>query len=323
MIAPNRPVDIAMHANHLDKQTVRNLWIQEVSEIANRYPNSPEPWYLTLSGAEGLDIQLLIDRGLISLTEVNSIVEKDQRKIVAIERSNNAVLELQKKFIGLQIKQMDFKNLIRGDGLISFPNGDDREVCRARVVNLDLNSPFNGLNQNRNIVFPVVEWIKKLCRIHSIEPRMDWTLCLTLQGEIRWPLEVSGWIKKFLNENIQHEQVFSESCKEFLGEDLFNIVNQREHLDFNILNPENQQNILMIIVPKIIASFAYGEGWMVQTEKSLRYGGGDRAPMVSWIVKFTWDDSAGAAPHALYSLALSQIFSGLGVITTDGIINPL
>lgn len=140
----SNPVDNAMAENRPAKQTIRSLWLEEVRTMAEQYPNSDEPWYLTLPGAEGRDIQLIIDEGLVSLTEVNSIAEEDQWKIVAVERKNRAVLNLQEKFIGLKIKEVDFGTLIRGDGPFAWPDGDDIKYCRARVVNLDLNSPLKA-----------------------------------------------------------------------------------------------------------------------------------------------------------------------------------
>ena len=92
-----RPVDQAMNQERAEKLAIRALWLEEVKSIAEQYPDSEVPWYLTLSGAEGRDIKLLIDEGLISLTEVGSIVEKDQHKVVAVENNNESVLQLQKK----------------------------------------------------------------------------------------------------------------------------------------------------------------------------------------------------------------------------------
>lgn len=72
------------------------------------------------------------------------------------------------------------------------------------------------------------------------------------------------------------------------------------------------------MVPKLIARVVHNEGWRVQTEKNLQYGGGEHAPMVTWIVRFNWDEDATATPDALYRSALRNIFSGVGVVTDDG-----
>ena len=193
-----RPVDQAMNEERAEKLTIRSLWLEEVKSIAKQYPDSEVPWYLTLSGAEGRDIKLLIDEGLISLTEVGSIDEKDRHKVVAVENNNAAILQLQKKFVGLRIKEAPFQSLIRGDGIFSWPEGKDEKYCRAHIVNLDLNNPLKGIPDNGSVKFPILAWIRKLCEIHAKSPRNDWTLCLTLHGEVVWPKEVNWWMKQFL-----------------------------------------------------------------------------------------------------------------------------
>ena len=276
------------------------------------------PWYLTLSGAEGRDIQLIIDAGLIALTEVNSIAEEDQWKIAAVETKNSAILTLQEKFIGLRIKETDFGSLIHGDGQFRWPGPEDVRLCRARIVNLDLNTKLKANRNNGQIVFPILEWIKKLCQLHARPPQTDWTLCLTLHGEIQWPDEVNHWTKVFLLENFNREPIFANHCKDFLGDQLFDLVNQEGLVNFANLADEDRQKFIMVIVPKIIAKLVHNEGWRVKTEKNLRYGGGQHAPMVTWIVKLSWDENASAMPDAVYRSALCEIFSGLGMVTDDG-----
>ena len=311
-------VDRAMAEDRPEKRTVRSIWVEQVKTVAEQFPDSKEPWYLTLSGAEGRDIQVIIEEGLISLTEVNSIAEEDQYKIIAVERNNRAIAKLQRKFIGLRIKEVDFRNLIRGEGQFSWPLGEDIKVCRARVVNLDLNSPLKAQRTERKVVFPVLEWIRKLCQIHAHPPQTDWTLCLTLHGEIVWPEDVNQWTKDFLSENLRREALFERSCKDFFGEKLFNLATRDIDTNFLDLDWEEQQKFIMVLVPKIISRLVHNEGWRVQTERNLRYGGKDRAPMVTWIVKFTWDENAAATPDALYRTALHNIFAGTGVVTDAG-----
>ena len=302
-----------------EKQTIRSLWVEEVKSVAEHYPDSDVPWYLTLSGSEGKDIKLLIKEGLISLTEVNSIVEKDQHKIVAVENNNIAIAKLQRQFMGLKIKEVDFRSLIRGDSTFHWPQGQDEKYCRAHVVNLDLNDPLQGTKENDSINFPVLSWIRKLCQLHEKSPRKDWTLCLTLHGEIVWPDEVNEWIKQFLAENLNRECAFAQSCREFLGDVLFSQVTNCATVDFTTLDRAGQQKIIMIMVPKIITNLVHNTGWHVLTERNLRYGEDEEhAPMVTWIVKFTWSGQASAQPDALYRSALRDIFTGAGIVTDSG-----
>jgi len=319
MNAENRQVDQAMLEDRPEKRTVRGLWLEEVKAVAREDPSSEEPWYLTLPGAEGLDIQLLLEHDLIALTEVNSIAEKDQGKIVAVESNNDAIAKLQKKFIGLRIKQVDFRSFIRSEGQFRWPEGDDEKYCRARVINLDLNTRLKANIDNQSVVFPVLAWIDKLCQIHAKPPRLDWTLCLTLHAEIDWPIDVNRYIQKYLCENLGREPVFDESCRDFFGEGLYQAVkNMEECLNFMELNREEQQKVIMVIVPKIIARLVHNKGWCVRTERNLRYGSEARAPMVTWVVKLTWDGNAAAVPDSTYREALREIFHGVGIVKENG-----
>lgn len=314
----HRPVDVAMNKNRSAKQSIRNLWVEEVKAVAEKYPDASVPYYLTLSGAEGRDIELLISEGLISLTETGGISEKDQTKIVAIERSSLAIADLQRKFVGLWIKQVDFRGLIRGEGPFAWPEGEDIDVCRALVVNLDLNEALSARREdNQKIIFPVLEWITKLCHIHAKYPQTDWTLCLTLHGAINWPKDINKWVKAFLVENFEREPLFSQKCSEFFGTELFERIRTVSD-ELEGLNSDDQQKIIMAIVPKIINKLVCSDGWGVRTEYNLRYGGDGAAPMVAWIVRFIWDESGSASSDAMYKASLRGIFDGLGSVLDTG-----
>ena len=313
-----RPVDLAMSEVRIEKKAIRSLWLQEVKRVAEEHPKTDVPWYLTLSGAEARDIQLLIDEGLLSLTEVGSIRESDQNKVVAVEKNNQAILELQKKLPGLKIKQAEFQSLICGDGIFSWPRGNDEKYCRAHIVNLDLDNSLRGTADNGEVNFPVLSWIKKLCQLHAKPPRCNWTLCLTLHGEVVWPEEVHMWTKSFLAENLRREPDFAGGCKGLLGKELVTQVEGSSPVDFSTLDRVGQQKIIMVMVPKMIARLVHIEGWNVSTERNLRYGREGCAPMVTWIVRFTWSSDGSARPDALYRTALKDIFSGAGVVTDRG-----
>lgn len=319
MTKPKRPVDRAMAEERLEKGTIRSLWAAEVEAVALAHPNSSQPWLLTLGGAEGRDIQLLIEKGVVGLTEVNSIAEKDKNKIVAVENSTIAAAALQRKFIGLRIKEADIASLVRGDELFAWPQGDDEVCCRAHVVNLDLDTPLKALNRDGHVVFPVLAWVKKLCLLHSRSPRTDWILCLTLHGEVVWPEEVNQWTKSFLLENFRREPNFSKSCENFFGPELYGTISGHDDIDFTSLASADQQKFIMVMVPKLIANFVHNEGWRVHTEHCLRYGGdGVHAPMATWIVRFTWNGNAAITPDSLYRSALNDILSGAGNVNNDG-----
>ncbi len=314
-----RPVDQAMACDRLEKRAIRNLWLERVKSIAEEYPNSEFPWYLTLSGGAGRDIQILIDEGLIDVTEVGSISEKDQDKIVAVESSSSAVLQLQQRFAGLKIREVAFQDLIGGNEQFSWPRSDDEPLCRAHIVNLDLNNPLKGIPENGDVIFPVISWIRKLCQLHAKPPRNDWTLCLTLHGEVVWPEEVKVWTKKFLEENLTRVPEFAQDCKEFFGRQLFGLVKDSDVLNFTTLDRTLQQKVIMVTVPKFITRLVHNDGWNVSTERNLRYGQDERhAPMVTWIFRFTWTEIGTATPDTLYKSALRGILSGAGEVTCCG-----
>jgi len=317
----HRPVDQAMAELRPEKMAIRHLWVDEVRRVVEEYPNSEVPWYLTLSGGEGQDIQLLIEEGLISTTEVDSIAQEDQHRIVAVERNSRAIADLQRRFAGLWIKEADFQNLVRGEGQFSWPQGEDYDVCRARVVNLDLNTPLKGRRDEGRIVFPVLEWIRKLCQVHSRPPRTDWTLLLTLHGEAVWPEEVNEWTQGFLLDNMGREPYFAESCRAFLGKELCAIVTQDDGTDWTELEREVQQRLIMVMVPKIISQLVHNQGWRVRTQRNLAYGGGDVAGMTTWVLEFTSDEDAVATPDSLYRAALRDILEHAGVVDEDGTIH--
>ena len=114
-----------MEEQRPQKDVVRGLCVKQVREAAEGDPNPTEPWYLTLAGAEGRDIQMLIDIDLIDLTEVGSIVDADQGKVVAVELNNEAILSLRRLFPGLKIREVPFQNLVKGVGQFSWPSGDE------------------------------------------------------------------------------------------------------------------------------------------------------------------------------------------------------
>jgi hypothetical protein len=129
-----------------EKAIVRSFWLKTVLAYRATYPNDAVPLYLTLSGAEGRDIEALADAGVIRRTEVGGIVAEDQQLVVAIESNAAAVLQLDRKFPGMKILEQPFENLVRSTTLLSWPQGEHIRLCQARVINLDLNAPLRFEN---------------------------------------------------------------------------------------------------------------------------------------------------------------------------------
>lgn len=190
-------------------------------------------------------------------------------------------------------------------------------------MNLDLNSPLKASIDNRQVVFPVLAWIEKLCHIHAKPPQLDWTLCLTLHGALELNAAANSYANRFLCENLNRDPSFSKGCADFFGPELYGRTAGNQEIDFCSLDRADQEKIIMVMVPKMIAEGAYSGGWRVRTKKNLRYGGGDHAPMVTWIVRFTWDEDAISEPDATYREALRDILSSAGVVTVDGKLQKL
>ncbi len=104
----------------------------------------------------------------------------------------------------------------------------------------------------------------------------------------------------------------------FFGSELYKKVIGHEEIDFCGLDRADQEKIIMVMVPKMIAERVHNRGWRVRTERNLRYGGGHHAGMVTWIVKFRWDEDAISEPDATYREALRDILSSAGALTNDG-----
>jgi hypothetical protein len=313
-----RPVDSAMYADRPEKTAVRGLWLDVVVNYSSAYPDDEYPLYLTLSGAEGKDIQLLIDSGVVETTETGSIPAALKHRVIAVESNSAAVLMLNRRFPGLKIFEHPFHALVRSASATRWPNGDDEKFCRARVVNLDLNQTLSAEHHEGELRFPILQWIQKLSQIHAV-PRIDWSLCLTLHGEVLWPPSTCESVQRYLNENFEREPSFATSCARFLGDDLFAAVRGAEACNFSQRSGVDQQKVLMAFVPKKIAQLVHGHGWSVQTSRNLHYGGsGGHAPMVTWIIDFVWEPRVFETPEAIYREALAQVLTGAGCIAENG-----
>jgi hypothetical protein len=310
-----------MAGDRPEKKTVREIWLQAATGYSEAFDDDPHPLFLTLGGAEGRDIQLLIDNHLLELTETGAISAEMKHRVIAVESSSRAAAALQIKYPGLKILEEPFQNLLSGESLIRFPRGEHEEFCCARVVNLDLNEPLMVANGHSLLDFPILKWVRKLCQLHA-QHDLDWTLCLTLHGETVWGLDVSKAVRDFLVENFGRELSFADACRDLFEDELFELVSADTAVDFGLRAYEDQQRLLMAFVPKKIAQLVHHDGWRVETSRNLRYGGtAGRAPMVTWVIDFVWDPSTRARPDATYRQALAQVLSGAGRIEEDGTIS--
>lgn len=313
-----RAVDSAMEEERPEKVRVRSLWLEKLRSYRAAYPHDDVPLYLTLSGAHARDVQLLIRDGLIKVTEVGAIETSDQGVAVAIESNANAVWELQRRIPGLKILEQPFENLIRSGRLTVFPQGEHVRLCQARVINLDLNEPVKFDDVDGELIFPPLQWVRKLCVLH-VERRLEWCLLLTLHGEALWESAETKSIASFLGENFSREAAFAAASRHVLGEELYSRIVDGTIPAAKRLDVPEQQKLLMLYVPKRIAQIAHEYGWRAETVHNLRYGGtANRAPMVTWVIDFRWDGRVSSQPDAIYLDSVKLILAGAGHIAEDG-----
>jgi len=281
-----------------EKQAVRGIWLAEVEERDSAEVSGSVPLYLTLPGARGGDIAAMIDRGLVPLEENGAISDPEQMRIVAVEQSPSAVVELQGRFPGLKVIEQPLSSLLRNTGPFRFPEGKDERFCRAQVVNMDLDESLRAVIEQGQLTFPALALVRKFALLHGKERQVDWTLCLTLDARIQ------GW----------------NSAIELLGDVLHEVVaGDPDRARIRNRSADEQQRILMVLVPKKIAHDIHRDGWHVATVENLRYGGSEgHARMVTWVIRFTWDERSTSEPQSIYREALELALSRRGSIDVRG-----
>jgi len=286
------------------------------------FPQDDVPLYLTLGGAEGRDIHLLAEQGIIHLTEVGGLAELSQRRVVAVESSPMAVATLQRKLPGLKILEIAIGALVRGEGPTTFPTGEHEYCCRARIINLDLNSMLTPKTDNGHITFPVLTWIRKFSQLHAKRPRVNWTLLLTLHGEIKWDAVTAKSVEQFLAENFRREPEFAAKCNGLLGDALYQAIVAGTS-DFSTLSRTTQQKVLMAFVPKKLAQITQSDGWRVDTRRNIYYGEEGEAPMVTWVLDFITDGRIASVPEQVYRESLRTVLSGVAFISAQGALTEI
>jgi hypothetical protein len=307
-----------MGENRPDKETVRGLWVEAVIE-ADVDPNGP-PLYLTLPGAHGHDVQRLIDADLVELAENGAVAPDDAWKVVAVESNNDAFLALKRRIPGLRVLNQNIKGILSSTGPLTWPTGQNEHWCRARVVNLDLNSSLGcERDASQLLVFPTIQLILKLAQLHLKAPALDWVLCLTLAAQVNWALDDCEMVQRFLQENFEHDEQFAADSRLLLGDRLFDALTSDQTVDISTLDIVEQQALLMVFVPKKIVADTYRLGWRILTTHNLRYGGHQQSQrMVSWVMQFTREPRVTSEPLAIYGESLAEILTRAGSISAEG-----
>lgn len=311
-----RPIDDAMSADRPAKRSIRELWIEAVREHEGR-TQSEVPLYLTMPGAAGYDIQLLIDRGIVEVTESGAIADTANPPIVAVEKDSLAILEIQRRFPGLKVLESDLLNALHGTSSVTFPGGSQRDLFRATVVNLDFNGPLLHVGTT----FPMLEAVVKLAALHTHPTWIDWTLLLTIHAEILWSESVQEDARRFLGEHCSLHAPLNDGCRALLGEGLHERLFAADPINLRSLSVMEQQIVLMAFVPVRIARQVHATGWRIEVVHNLRYGGeAGTAPMVTWVMDFIADSRALATPQTVLKEGLDTVLRGAGYVGIDGVV---
>jgi hypothetical protein len=315
-----RPVDAAMSEERPEKQAVRKLWMAKAKEYDETISAKDELLYLTLCGEEPRELELLAQQGIIKMTETGAISDEHSHRVAVIESNPLAIAKLMSQIPGIKIYPEPLKDLLRGDNMIRFPDGDHEAAFKARIINLDLNGILLAIDNNGELYFPIMKSIKKIGMIHAGSPIKKWALFLTLHGEINWNNQACKVIQDFLSSNFKAVLSFGESSKTILGEDLYEKILENELVEFSKLSREKQQLVLNISVPKMIANELIDQGWRIETSQNLRYGRKEAAsaPMVTWIFEFKKDTRSSVNSAARYHDNLISITTNAGQIDGEG-----
>jgi hypothetical protein len=321
----SRPIEHALEAERPAKATVRALWLREV----RRYEatNHERPLYLTLPGALGKDIEMLVDAAVLTRTETGAISEPDRHKVVAIESNSDAIYSLQQRFPGLAIREQNLMEIIGGSSSYSWPNQERRADFCARVVNLDLDRSLQALVNGQDISFPLIKAIKKISQLHH-EPqagqKLPWSLCVTVNGSMNWQPEVFGYLVAFLASNCTHHPDFSEKLSAILGGDLVaTMIRDRADVPKESFSAEQLQILACIFLAKQIVESTNEHAWQLAQSECLIYGGeAGHAPMVTLILTLEAAEPELGRPARRYDFNLSKLLPSLGKVDMRGNVVP-
>ncbi len=269
-----------------------------MDEIRHRQAQdrSDVPLYLTLPGALGLDIHRMVSEGLLHLTETGAIADPEDFLVVAIESNSDAASNLSRSFPGLQILRQSVRDVLRGDNVIRLPEGAHLDICRALVVNLDLNSPLHAEEISDDLEFIPIRTLRKIAHVqeHHRHPE-GWSLCLTLHSELVVSDVLADRACQYLfdqlTSNFQACPGFKEAFEQVTESKNVSVEEIRSlcTLSGEGADPTTEQarqRFLLIAVAKLIVDQLTGLGWEVQIHHAAFYGGDPAAPMLTWIVRF-------------------------------------
>jgi hypothetical protein len=314
-----------MAENRPEKRRMRSLWADTYERVKTSRGNSaPQPLLLAMPGIAAGDIQELIDRGLVEVTETNAIAAADLANIAAIEYDLAAIAALKDRFPGMSLIRGTVGDALRSEAGSAYPVGNEKKLLRADMVNLDLQQPLVARFSGMQLEFPVLRHVQKLAQLHADPPRVNWTLCLTLQGEVLWDGPAREAVCQFLAENCTREPAFAGAMRKLLGSEATDAIVDLRPADLPLDGVVMQQLLLMVCVPKRILSDVHTQGWALACRHNIRYGGtAHKAPMVSWVIDFVEDPRGSTEPDALYRECLKSVLDNVARIDGAGELHPL
>jgi hypothetical protein len=318
---------MAMAEDRPEKITMRDLWADVYERWSIEQPSEgprAHPRFLTMPGARAGDIRRLIDRGLVAVTENGAIAPDDLESIAAVEVDLTAYAALANQFPGMKIIRGSVDSALHSGSPTAWPPKKDRTLFRADIVNLDLNEPLKAEFQSSQLVFPLLRLVRKIAVLHTEPTHSNWTLCLTLHGEVLWDARARKAVCEFLAENCKREAAFKGAMTMLLGSDMADAIVEKRSDDLRLDDVVAQQTLLMVCVPKRILSDVHTQGWALSCRHNIRYGGiRQRAPMVSWIIDFTEDARGASEPDELYRECLATVLDNIEHIDVGGALQPL
>lgn len=319
-----RPIDRAMAEERLEKATIREIWLKFIQSVPQKNANQDHPLYVTLSGAEGKDIEGLVHHGILKKTENGAISADDEWKVVAIEKNGPAATKLRKKFPGLKVIHDDVLELIGGTSETSFPEdrSDDSKLWLADVINLDYNSTFSGSIQNGRGLFSVAQTLKKIATIQHQYGKQSWCLLVTLNATLNLEDDCWGEIQRILNDNFNSVEEFREAFSKLVPLSADSEINS-DILEEIKGNCDLQQKLLMAFLPKIFAQKIRDYRWKFDVEHALVYGDNSyrQARMASWIICLKKPESP-ITDEACYQKNVKDIMKNCSKIESTGCLTP-
>lgn len=305
-----RPVDKALEQELPEKKLLRNKWVDAVKEAEKYHSgNDKYPLYVTLSGPEGKDIELLIKNNIIKITENGAINSDDQWKVVAIEKNGPKATELRNKFPGLKVKDSSVFDLLN-DNCNANEKLNNSFLWGASVINLDYNSRLEGIIENDRCSFDVIITLKKISEFQLSFESKYWCVLLTLNANL--VLDDIFWNE--IIKTLKNNRYFnSEFCNEVDKSEYFKNIDDIYYSSVSKIKDcdKLQQKFVLNLVPNLFSQKIKEHCWEFSVIKAFSYGNNTsgRSRMASWILCLKQKSEDGLQKDLNFENQLSNIIN--------------